>query len=79
MIEIQEIGFKKFVTELRRPSSDSSWQCYYMLGTTAKLSMPFQVLHGVVVTLERNILLRLWSNCNKIKVQKQDLKKTLKM
>ena len=25
------------------PSSDSSWQCYYMLGTTAKLSMPFQV------------------------------------
>ena len=34
------------------PSSDSSWQCYYMLGTTTKLSMPFQVLHGVVVTLE---------------------------
>ena len=32
------------------PSSDSSWQCYYMLGTTTKLSMPFQVL-GVVVTL----------------------------
>ena len=25
------------------PSSDSSWQCYYMLGTTTKLSMPFQV------------------------------------
>ena len=25
------------------PSSDSSWQCYYILGTTAKLSMPFQV------------------------------------
>ena len=26
------------------PSSDSSWQYYYMLGTTTKLSMPFQVL-----------------------------------
>ena len=34
------------------PSLDSSWHCYYMLGTTTKLSMPFQVLHGVVVTLE---------------------------
>ena len=26
------------------PSSDSSWQCYYMLATTTKLSMLFQVL-----------------------------------
>ena len=34
------------------PPSDSSWQCYYVLGTTTKLSMPFQVF-------ERNILLRL--------------------
>ena len=25
------------------PSSDSSWQCYYMLGITTKLSMLFQV------------------------------------
>ena len=25
-------------------SSDSSWQCYSMLGTTTKLLMPFQVL-----------------------------------
>ena len=25
------------------PSLDSSSQCYYMLGTTAKLSMPFHV------------------------------------
>ena len=32
------------------PSSDSSWQCYYMLGTTTKLSMPS--CSGVVVTLE---------------------------
>ena len=24
------------------PSSDSSWQCYYMLRTTTKLSVPFQ-------------------------------------
>ena len=29
------------------PSSDSSWQCYYMLGTTTKLSMPFQVLKEI--------------------------------
>ena len=29
---------------------------------------------GVVVTLERNILLRLRSNCNIKKVQKQDLR-----
>ena len=31
----QEIGFKKFGTELAPesgwPSSDSSWQCYYIL------------------------------------------------
>ena len=26
------------------PSSDSSWQCYYMIGTTTKLLVPFQVL-----------------------------------
>ena len=60
VIEVQEIGFKKFGTELRRgwPPADFSWQCYYMLGITTKLSSS-----GVVVTLERNILLRL-SNCN---------------
>ena len=46
VIEVQEIGFKKFGTELRRgwPPADSSWQCYYMLGTTTKLSVLFQVL-----------------------------------
>ena len=49
---IQEIGFT--TSESDWSSSDSSWQCYYMLGTTTKLSVPFQVL--VVVTLERNIL-----------------------
>ena len=26
------------------PSSDPTGKCYYMLGTTTKLSMPFQVL-----------------------------------
>ena len=26
------------------PSSDSSWQCHYILGSTTKLSMPFQIL-----------------------------------
>ena len=58
------------VPESGWPSSDSSWQCYYMLGTTTKLSMPFQVLKeifflglGLTVT-EINIK----------KVQKQDLK-----
>ena len=29
------------------PSSDSSWQCCYMLGTTTKLSMPFQILKEI--------------------------------
>ena len=28
------------VPESGWPLSDSSWQCYYMLGTTTKLSMP---------------------------------------
>ena len=49
------------------PSLDSTSQCYYMLGTTAKLSMPFHVWNflclGLTVT-EINIK----------KVQKQDLK-----
>ena len=46
VIEVQEVGFKEFGTELRRgwPPADSSWQCYYMLGTTTKLSVLFQVL-----------------------------------
>ena len=56
VIEVQEIGFKTFGTELRRgwPPADYSWQCYYMLGTTTKLSVLFQVLGllvlGVTVT-----------------------------
>ena len=54
MTEVQEIGFKKFGTELRRgwPPADFSWQCYYMLGNTNKLSVLFQLSSGVVVTLE---------------------------
>ena len=46
VIEVQEIGFKEFGTELRRgwPPAGCSWQCYYMLGTTTKLSVLFQVL-----------------------------------
>ena len=65
MIEVQEIGFKKFGTELQRgwPNAGFSWQCYYMLGNTNKLSVLFQLSSGVVVTLERNIL-RLRCNCN---------------
>ena len=46
----------------------------YMLGTTTKLSMPFQVLGLQLVTLERNILHRLKSKIDIKKVQKQDLK-----
>ena len=48
-----------------------------MLGNTNKLSVLFQLSSGVVVTLEKNILLRLRCNCrltSKKKVQKQDLK-----
>ena len=47
-----------------------------MLGNTNKLSVLFQLSSGVIVTLERNILLRLRCNCeiNIKKVQKQDLK-----
>ena len=63
------------------PSSDSSWQCNYVLGTTTKLSMPFQVL--VLWLLLREILfLGLGLTVTEInitkKVQKQDLK-TLKV
>ena len=56
VIEVQEIGFKTFGTELRRgwPPADHSWQCYYIPGTTTKLSVLFQVLGllvlGVTVT-----------------------------
>ena len=49
---------------------------YYMPGTTTKLSTPFQVLHGVVVTLEI-FFLALGLTVTEInikKVQKQDLK-----
>ena len=52
------------------PSSDSSWQCHYMLGTTTKLSMPFQGLKEILffglgpTVTEINIKI----------VQKQDLK-----
>ena len=63
VIAVQEIGFKKFGTELRRgwPPADFSWQCYYMLGTTTKYYCQccFK-FWGCSV----NILLRLRSNCN---------------
>ena len=54
VIEVQEIGFKTFGTELRRgwPPVDFSLQCYYMLGNTKKLSVLFQLRSGVVVTLK---------------------------
>ena len=76
VIEVQEIGFKKFGTELRRgwPPADFSWQCYYMLGNN-KLSVLFQLSSGVVVTLERFLGLGVTvSEINIKKVKKQDLK-----
>ena len=80
MIEVQENGFKKFGTELRRgwPPADFSWQCYYMLGTTTNSAVSSS---GVVVTLEI-FFLGLGVTVTEVnikKVQKQDLKKTLKM
>ena len=78
-----EIGFKTFGTETRYGAPESGWpscwECYYMLGTTTKLSMPFPS-SGVVVTLEI-FFLGLGLTVTEItikKVQKQDLKKTLK-
>ena len=57
MIEVLEIGFKRFGMELRRgwPPADFSWQFYYMLGNINKLSVLFQLSSWVVVTLEGNI------------------------
>ena len=64
---IQEIGFKKFGMELLRVVGLHQILAgnviTYVLGTTAKLSMPFPS-SGVVVILERNTLLRLRPNCN---------------
>ena len=45
-----------------------------LLGTTTNLIVNAVSSSGVVVILERNILLRLTSNCNIKKVQKQDFK-----
>ena len=45
--------------------SDSSWQCYYMLGTTTKLSMSSFERLGLGLTV---------TEINIKKVQKQDLK-----
>ena len=58
------------------PSSDSSWQCYYILGSTTKLSMPFQIL-GLYLYLKEIFLVGLGLTVTEInikKVQKQDLK-----
>ena len=47
VIEKSGDRFKKILygaPESGWPSSNFSWQCYCMLGTTTKLSMPFQVL-----------------------------------
>ena len=51
------------------PSSDSSWQCYYMLGTTTKLSMPFQVL-GLWLHLKEIFFLGLGLTVTEINIKK---------
>ena len=55
------------------PSSDSSWQCYYILGSTTKLSMPFQIL-GLYLYLKEIFLVGLDLTVTIKKVQKQDFK-----
>ena len=82
--EVQEIGFKKFGTELWRgwPPADFSWQCYYMLGNTNNLSVLFQLSSGVVVQLEEIFFLGLGVTVTKINIKKGTktrLKKTFKM
>ena len=56
MIEVQDIGFKKFCTELRRgwPPADSSWQCYYVLGTTTKFVSATSSSGVVLLHLKEN-------------------------
>ena len=78
MIEVQENGFKTFGTELQRgwPPADFSWQCYYMVGTTTKLSVLFQVL-GLWVHMKEIFFLGLGVTVTEVnikKLQKQDLK-----
>ena len=54
------------------PLSDSSWQCYYMLGTTTKLLMPFksQVLGLELRTLEMIHLIDLGLTITEINIKK---------
>ena len=68
------------------PSSESSWQCYYMLGTTTKLLMPFQVqglglqlketlfLGSGLTPMERNI-----KKSTETRLKKKNIKKCKKM
>ena len=77
VIKIQEIEVWYRAPESGWPSSDSSWQCYYMLGTTTKLSMLFQVLGLQLHLKEIFFFLGLGLTVTEInikKVQKQDLK-----
>ena len=60
VIEIQEIGFQKFGTELWRVV-----RLHHIVACNVIICLVKPVSSsGVVVTLERNILLRLRSNCN---------------
>ena len=56
------------------PSSDSSWQCCYMLGTTTKMSMSFQVL-GLWLHLKEMFFLGLGITVTEIKSTETRLKK----
>ena len=67
VIKNQEIGFKKFGTELRRVVglhqilAGNVTHNYYILTTTTKLSMSFEV---VGLWLHFKYFLRARSNCN---------------
>ena len=75
VIEIQEIGFRKFGSELRRVVGLHQTLAGNVITCLEPLLNKFANAvssSGVVITLERNILLRLRS---KINVQKVQLKK----
>ena len=67
VVENQEIGFIKVWYgkwfALYQVLAGNVTYSHYKLGTTTKLSMPFQVLR-LGFTLERNILLTCRSDCN---------------
>ena len=72
LVSRQEIGLRKVLYGAPKsgwPSSDSSWQCYYILGSTTKLSMPFQIL-GLYLYLKEIFLVGLGLTVTEINIKK---------